>query len=410
MSLACRSLVSTALALFVCASMAAAEPGAPPASGKYWVYIGTATSKAPDGSKGIYRCELDVNSGQLSEAKLVAELGSPSFLAISPNGKYLYAVGETPPGVTTKKEGSVFAYQIDQKTGDLTKLNSLTTGGDGPCHVSVNRTGQYALVANYNSGSSALFKLNADGSLEKRTDFRQHEGKSVNKSRQAGPHAHCTKFETSGGKEYAYIVDLGLDKVFSYQLDEAKAELIPTNPAFVKVPDGSGPRHIAFNAAAGKAYVCGEMSSTLVTLRRYGDGGVLEMYGTNGLEERKDAVLSTLPKDVDKGVRAKNSTAEVLVHPDGRYVFVSNRGHDSIAVFEVNADSTTPIGHITSAGDRQIRTPRNFNIDPTGKWILIASLDGDNMQVADWERGNGKLTGSKAMVKKPMCVKFLAKP
>lgn len=410
MSLSCRSLFSTALAFVVCASSAAAGPGAAPASGKYWVYIGTATSKALDGSKGIYRCELDVSSGQLSDATLVAELGSPSFLAISPNGKYLYAVGDTPAGGTTKKEGSVYAYQIDQKTGDLTKLNSLTTGGDGPCHVSVNRTGQYALVANYNSGSSALFKLNADGSLDKRTDFRQHEGKSVNKARQAAPHAHCTMFQPSGGNEFAYVVDLGLDKVFSYRLDEAKGELIPTNPAFVKLPDGCGPRHIAFNAPAGKAYVCGELNSTLVTLWRYGDGGLLEMYGANGLEERKDAVLSTLPQDVAKGVRERNSTAEVLVHPDNGHVFVSNRGHDSIAVFKVNADSTTPIGHITSAGDRQIRTPRNFNIDPTGKWILIASLDGGNVQVAEWDGGNGKLTGSKAMVKKPMCVKFLAKP
>jgi len=132
--------------------------------------------------------------------------------------------------------------------------------------------------------------------------------------------------------------------------------------------------------------------------------------GTNGLEERKDAVLSTLPQDVAKDLRAKNSTAEVLVHPDNGHVLVSNRGHDSIAVFKVNADSTTPIGHITSAGDREIRTPRNFNIDPTGKWILIASLDGGTVQVAQWADGNGKLTGSKAMVKKPMCVKFLAKP
>jgi 6-phosphogluconolactonase (cycloisomerase 2 family) len=132
--------------------------------------------------------------------------------------------------------------------------------------------------------------------------------------------------------------------------------------------------------------------------------------GANGLEERKDAVLSTLPLDVAKGVHEKNSTAEVLIHPDNGHVLVSNRGHDSIAVFKVNADSTTPIGHITSAGDREIRTPRKFNIDPTGKLDLIASLDGGNLQVAQWDGENGKLTGSKAMVKKPMCVKFLAKP
>jgi 6-phosphogluconolactonase len=384
-----------------------ADPARPPASGKYWVFIGTYTGK--DGSKGIYRSELDVNSGALAEPTLAAEVANPSFLAISPDGKYLYAVQETGDSGPKKNEGVLHAFKIDAKTGTLTRLNQLTTGGGAPCHVSVNRTGRFALVANYGGGSSALFRIKEDGSLDNRTDFRQHEGKSVNKARQEAPHAHCAMFN-GDGDEYAYVVDLGLDKVFSYKLDHTKGVLTPTEPAFVKLPDGCGPRHIAFNARSGKAYVCGELNSTLITLRRYGAGGLLEMYGTRGLEKREDAVLSTLPRGVADDVRAKNSTAEVTVHPDEGHVLVSNRGHDSIAVFKVNADETKLADHITSAGDRQIRTPRNFNVDPTGQWVLIASQGGNTVEVAQWSSSGSKLTGHSAKVKSPVCVKFLAKP
>jgi 6-phosphogluconolactonase len=384
-----------------------ADPARPPASGKYWVYLGTYTGK--DASKGIYRSELDVNSGALAEPTLVAEVANPTFLSISPDGKFLYAVQETADSGPKKNEGALHAFKIDAKTGALTRLNQLTTGGGGPCHVSVNRTGRFALVANYGGGSSALFRIKEDGSLDERTDFRQHEGKSVNKARQEAPHAHCAMFN-GDGDEYAYVVDLGLDKVFSYKLDHTKGVLTPTEPAFVKLPDGCGPRHIAFNARSGKAYVCGELDSTLITLRRYGAGGLLEMYGTRGLAERKDAVVSTLPEGVDAATRAKNSTAEVVVHPDEGHVLVSNRGHDSIAVFKVNADKTTLSDHITSAGERLIRTPRNFNVDPTGKWVLIASQGGNTVEVAEWTPNGSKLTGHSARVSQPVCVKFLAKP
>jgi 6-phosphogluconolactonase len=384
------------------------EPAQPPSSGKYWVYIGTYTTR--NGSQGIYRCELDVSSGALTELTPVAELASPSFLAISPNGQSLYAVSEMADDGGERNEGSVHAFKIDPKTGGLSRLNSLTTGGAGPCYVSVNLTGRFALVANYTSGSSAMFRLNDDGSLDKRTDFRQHEGKSSSSDRQSGPHAHCAMFNSDGPDEYAYVVDLGLDKVFSYKLDPAKGELVPTQPAFVKLPEGSGPRHIAFNARTGQAYVCCELDSTLVTLRRNGANGLLERYGVNGIGPREDAVLSTLPKDIANGVRTKNSTAEVRVHPDGGHVLVSNRGHNSLAVFEVNADHTTLSGHITGTADREIRTPRNFNIDPTGKWVLIANQGGGTVRVAEWSGGNAKVTEHAVKVAKPVCVKFLPKP
>jgi len=375
---------------------------APPASGKYWVFIGAYTSD--EGSKGIYRCELDAKSGALGQPVLVAELANPSFLAISPNGKFLYAVGEMSDGGARKNEGALHAFRIDVTTGTLTKLNHLTTGGAGPCHVSVNRTGKYARVANYGGGSSALFQLNDDGSLNKRTDFRQHEGSSVNKDRQQEPHAHCAMFNGNDQNEHAYVVDLGLDRVFSYQLEPTKRTLIPTEPPFVKLPDGCGPRHVAFNSKVGMAYVCGEIDSSLMTLRCIGKSGVLQVAETKG------AVLSTLPENIEKEVRAKNSTAEVLVHPDGKHVLVSNRGHDSVAVFEASADETVAVGHIISPDDRPIRTPRSFNIDPTGRWILIASQAGGTVQVAEWTAAKGKLTGQSVKVDKPVCVKFLARP
>jgi 6-phosphogluconolactonase len=377
-----------------------ADPADPPNSGKYWVYIGTFTSKG--GSEGIYRSELDVKTGALSKPDLAAKVASPSFLAVSPNSKFLYAVGETAGG-QSKNEGMVHAYAIDATTGMLEKLNDMPSGGAGPTHLSVNHTGKYALVANYGSGSCALYRLKGDGSLDKRTDFRQHEGKGVNKQRQEGPHAHCALFVESGGSEFAYVVDLGLDKVFSYKLDPETGKLASTDPAFVKLPDGSGPRHLAIDKSSGKAYVCGELDSTLNTLRWDRNQGFLEPSPI--------AAASTLPDRTPDAVRKRNSTAEVIVHPSKGYVLVSNRGHDSLAVFKVSVESTQLIAHITSAGERTIRTPRNFNVDPTGQWVLIANQDSDTVRVAEWDNsGNGKLTASQAEVSRPVCVKFVAKP
>jgi 6-phosphogluconolactonase len=382
-----------ALALLFTASVASAED--------YWVYLGTYTG-GPNGSKGIYRAKL--KSGELTDLQLAAEVNSPSFLAVSPNNKFLYAVGETTQ-VGDKKEGTVHAYQIDATTGALKKLNDEKTGGGGPCHIAVNRTGKYAIVANYNGGSTALFKLKDDGSFEKQCDFVQHQGKSVNPSRQEGPHAHCAVFVGPAGTdtEFAYVVDLGLDQVLMFKLDPEKGKLVPNNPPFVKLPDGSGPRHIAFNPNTGKAYVCGELDSTVITLRHDRQTGLLETWKGEG------AVLSTLPKDTPDDVRKKNSTAEIVVHPSLQTVFVSNRGHDSIATFRVTVEKTEAGPHLSSAGDNAIKTPRNFNVDPTGKWILVANQDGGTVRVIEWSdsQGNGKMTGRKVELKNPVCVQFV---
>jgi 6-phosphogluconolactonase len=380
----------------------------------YHVYIGTYTDAK--GSEGIYRCELDAKTGQLSKAELVAKMTNPSFLAVSPNGKYLYAVSETQAN-GEKKEGAVVAFGIAPDTGKLTKLNETTSGGGDPCHISINGTGRYAIVSNYTGGSWAVFKLEEDGKLGERTDFHQFTDKpaaGANKDRQDKPHTHCGVFWETRGTECAYVVDLGLDRVYSYKLDHAKGKLEPTKPAFVQLPAGTGPRHIAFHRDAGKAFVCGELNSTLHTLRAYEADGTLQLYdGTAGLKKRDDAILSTLPARVSDDVKKKNSTAEVVVIAKHAQVFVSNRGHNTLAMFRFNADKTEFGGEITGAGDgpRAIATPRNFNIDPTGKWILIANQDGGNVVVAQYDpNGAGKVTGHAVDVAKPVCIRFLAKP
>jgi 6-phosphogluconolactonase len=347
----------------------------------YWVYLGTYTGK--DGSKGIYRSKLDAKTGKLSGAELAAEMGSPSFLTIHPNKKFLYAVGEG----GGKDGGPVVAFALDAKTGALTKLNENKSGGGGPCHISVHPKGTHAIVANYGGGSTAVFSLGEDGKIVERTAFVQHTGSGANPQRQKEPHAHCSFFDATGTR--ALTVDLGIDKVKVFAFDPAKGTVTDDDADDVDTPPGSGPRHIALAPDGKFAYVCGELNSTV---------NVIEFGGKRGKVMQS---LSTLPKSTPG-----NSTAECILHPNGKFVYVSNRGHNSIAVFRVNDNRRlTAAGHIT--GD--IRIPRNFNIDPTGKWMLIASQDGGKVGV--WEidemTGMGKETGNTVAISRCVCVKFV---
>jgi 6-phosphogluconolactonase len=345
-----------------------------------WVYLGTYTSK--DGSKGIYRSKFDPTTGKLSQPVLAAELPNPTFLAIHPTGKFLYSVEE----VDGKDGGGAAAYALDRKTGELTRLNEAKTVGGGPCHLSLDPKGEILTVANYGGGSTAVFKLDADGKIGPRVGFFQHKGTSADKSRQEGPHAHSSFFDPTG--KYLMTVDLGLDRVKVFTLDPATGL---KEHADIVVPPGSGPRHIAVAPDGKIAYVCGELNSTV---------NVVELGGLGG-ESKVVQTLSTLPAPV-KG----NSTAECILSPNGKFVYVSNRGHDSIAVFKVSADrKLTPAGHIT--GD--IKEPRNFNIDPSGKWMLIASQNGGKVGVWELNEATGlaKETGETVKISRPVCVKFL---
>jgi 6-phosphogluconolactonase len=351
-------------------------------------YFGTYTNNMK--SKGIYCYKLDLASGKLTELGVTEGIKNPSFVAIHPSGKYLYSVSEV-NDADGKPAGAVAAFTLDRKTGKLTPLNHQSSEGQGPCHVNVDKTGHCALVANYGSGSVAALPIKADGSLEKAVSAIQHEGSSVVPNRQAGPHAHS--FNISSDNRFAFAADLGLDKILIYKLDPAKATLTPNQPAFAATPPGGGPRHFAFHPSGRFAYVCNEIKSSVTAFTYDADKGTLTQIQT----------ISTLPEET-KG----NSTAEIQVHPSGRFVYCSNRGHDSLAIFTIDEKT----GQLTAAGHQKTlgRTPRNFGIDPTGTYVVACNQGTDNVAVFKVDKSSGKLTqvGELITVPAPVCVKFLA--
>ena len=354
-------------------------------------YIGTYTSGS---SKGIHRCLLDTATGQLTGLELVAELDNPSFLTIHPQLDVLYACSEIRR--EGRREGAqLMAYKI-AADGKLTALGGQPSGGNGPCYVSTDKTGKVALVANYGSGSISSLPIGADGSLGPIASNIQHAGKSADPQRQEGPHAHCIMADPSN--TYAYAVDLGLDQVLVYELDVATAKLTPRPAGNYHAQPGAGPRHIAFHPDGKHAFIIHEMGNTLVSVRWDSASGKFTTLSSVG----------TLPADYS----GNSSTAEVLVHPNGSFVYGSNRGHDSIAVFALDAKSAalTPVGTTSTGG----KTPRNFRIDPTGKFLLAENQGSDSIVVFKIDTASGKLSqvGQPLTVGAPCCIKFFdrAKP
>lgn len=361
-----------------------------PPSGKYWVFLGTYTGKGDKESKGIYRCELDAKTGKLTQPELAAEVANPSFLTLSDAGTHLYAIGEGGGKGPKKNEGGVYAFALDAKSGKLSPLDGSTSGGPGPCHVAVDKEGKFLVVANYGGGSCASYKLKPDGGIEARTGLQQHV-KPADYTGKNPPRAHCGTFDQTGN--YVLVCDAGIDKVFVYKLDRSTGEITPNNPPSIAMPAGSAPRHIHIAPTNDLAFVCGEADSTANAVKLDFANGKFEVLQS----------LSTLPKTV-KG----NSTAEVRFHPSGKFVYVSNRGHNSIAAFKWDAGKLTAIGHATEG----IKIPRNFNITPDGKWMLVANQDGNDVIVFSIDESTGlpSPTGEKIAVGRPVCVKFLAKP
>lgn len=358
---------------------------------KFTVYVGTYTQAGK--SQGVYRMDLDVATGKLSAPTLAGKTVNPSFLALHPTGKYLYACGEISDFEGKKKPtGAINAFAIDDK-GDLTFLNAVSSEGAGPCHVVVDKAGKHVFCANYGGGSCAALPIGEDGKVGKATSAIQHKGSSVNKSRQGEPHAHSINLDMDN--KYAFVADLGLDQVLVYRFDADKGTLTANDPAFVKVDAGAGPRHFAFHPTGKYAYVINEIANTITAMTYDAKAGKLEPIQT----------ITTLPE----GHKGTTHTAEVVVHPSGRFVYGSNRGHNSIAVFEVDEKT----GKLTAAGHqgKDIKTPRNFAIDPTGAWCLVANQDGNTVLVfrVDPETGALLPTDQVAEIASPVCVRFLAR-
>ena len=346
------------------------------------LYVGTYTDGT---SRGIYRFTFDPATGATTEPVLAGETKNPSFLALHPNGRFLYAVGEV-SSFEGAKTGAVSAFAIDPKTGDLTLLNQQSSEGAGPCHLVVDKTGRNVLVANYGGGTVAVLPIDADGRLKKASSVRVHEGSGPNQARQQKPHAHGIYLDAA--ERFAFSPDLGADRVFVYRFDAAKGTLEPHGAA--PLDPGAGPRHLAFHPSGKFLYTINELLSTVSAFSYDASKGTLAPLQT----------VSALPA----GFSGTSWTAEVAVSADGRFLYGSNRGDDSLAVFRIDAGT----GRLTAAGHAPVggKNPRHFTIDPTGRWVLAAHQGSGTIAVLKIDPATGMptLVGSPVKVDKPVCL------
>jgi 6-phosphogluconolactonase len=357
--------------------------------GKYLVYIGTYTDKA-SASKGIYVYSYDAASGQFVSLGLAAEAKNPSFLAVHPNGRFIYAVNEI-GDYEGQHSGGVSAFSVDRGSGRLTFVNEIASRGADPCYISLDKTGHYALVANYTGGSLATFPVREDGRLGEASAFLQLTGSSLNRERQEAAHAHW--IEVMPDNRFALAADLGTDELQVYHYDAQKGTITPNDPKFAKLTPGSGPRHLALSPNGKFVYVLSELKSTVSAFEYDQKLGTLRELQT----------LSALPKDFS----GNNDAAELVMHPSGKFLYASNRGEDGIAVFKADAENGTlmPIEHVPTLG----KTPRNIALDPRGALLLAANQDSNNIIIFRIESASGKLrdTGQKLEVPSPVCIVFL---
>lgn len=384
-------LAGCSLGVVALAGQAPRAPKPPAEAEEFFVYFGTYTG-GKSKSKGIYRARLDAATGRLSPAELAIEARDPAFLAVHPKGGYLYALDERSDPKNSPGKG-LMAYAIAPRTGQLTLLNEQTAGGPGPCHLAVDSQGRAVIVANYSGGSTVAVKLRPDGRLGEVGSVIQHSGKSVHPKRQTAPHAHVAAIAPDD--TYVLVADLGLDQILAYRFDAARAEISPASPPFTKAAPGAGPRHLAFRRDGRYLYAINELNCTMTAYRYDRQRGALEEVQT----------VSTLPAGT--AVAPGYSTAEVEVHPTGKFVYGSNRGHDSIAVFAIDEASgrLTQLETVPTQG----KTPRHFAIDPTGKWLLAQNQNSDSVVVFGIDPKTGKLvpTGQSVEVPMPVCAVFV---
>jgi len=375
------------LLFFLLLAMGAARPG--DRAQNYLAFLGTYT-EPQSSSKGIYAYRYDAHSGSMTPLGLAAETVNPSYLVIHPNRRFLYAVNET-GDYKGQKSGAVSAFSIDAATGKLTLLNQVASRGADPCYITLDRTGKFVLVANYTGGSVAVFPVLPDGRLGEASAFVQHTGHGPNAERQEGPHAHS--IDLSPDNRFAFVDDLGLDELLVYRFDAEKGTLTPSDPPYIKLDPGAGPRHFALHPDGKFAYVISEMQSSVTVFAYNGAGRFLRVQN-----------VSTLPKDFT----TPNDDAEIQVHPSGKFLYASNRGHDSIAVFAIDAEkgTLTLVEHVPTGG----KQPRHFTIDPSGTRLFVENHKSDSIVVFNINAATGKLTPSGLTLQAgaPVCMKFVA--
>ncbi|HEY6371896.1 MAG TPA: lactonase family protein [Candidatus Sulfotelmatobacter sp.] len=359
---------------------------------KYLFYVGTYTEEGSK-SKGIYAFRYDASTSEITPLGLAAETTNPSWVTLHPSGRFLYAVNEV-GNYKGPNSGGVSAFSVDHATGKLTFLNEVASRGADPCYATVDQTGKYVLVANYTGGSVAVFPILADGKLGEASSFVQHTGKGTNPERQEGPHAHS--IDLSPDNRFAMVDDLGLDELLVYKFDSAKGSLTPSDPPFAKLDAGAGPRHFVLHPNGKFAYVVAEISHTVTVFSNDASTGKLQPIQT----------ITTLPKDFT----GRNDDAEIRMHPTGKFLYASNRGDDSIAIYAIDQTkgTLTPVA-ITHTGGKE---PRNFEIDPTGRLLFAANQKSDNIVVFRIDQKTGQLTptGKVLEVGSPVCVKFAVTP
>jgi len=369
--------------ILICGCASGARPNDVAAPTRFRAYVGTYNGPK---SQGIYTFTFNAATGELGPVELAAPAANPSFLALHPDGRHLYAVGEG------KKAGAVSAFAI-QADGKLTYLNQAATVGAGPCHLTADKTGRMVIAANYGGGSVVAFPVKPDGLVGEHTGFVQHADNSGGAT-QSQPHAHSVNI--SPDNRFAFVADLGLNQVLTYKIDPANATFDAHDPAFVKVAPGSGPRHFCFHPNGKFAYVINEIALTVTAFRFDAAHGTLTEIQT----------LSTLPAADGPGPKPGWSTAEVVAHPGGKFLYGSNRGHDTIAVFAIADDGSLSLVQNALA---EVKVPRNFALDPTGQWLFTEGQKSDNIALFRVDAATGKLafTGKKFEVGSPVCIKFL---